>query len=152
MRIRLKPTLVPGDFFFKSYIESLKESQKKRKDFVDHVEKPSSYFTLGQENCWLLSYVAPAFNHRGFILTPVVDKRLYQVYVYDEIDKKKELREEAIEFLAALWIAGANKEKQIKILASKSGKVSDVIKLEIEGEDILPGNNHLSVAVREHLI
>ena len=145
VRIRLKSTLVPGKFFLKAYHESLTEIQKDNNNPVDHVEQPSSYYTLGQENCWMLSYVAPAFDHRGFILTPVVDKKMYQVYVFDKIEKKKELREEAIEFLAGLWIVGKEKEKPKSLLAakttSKRGSVTGseaLAALEVEGETIPP--------------
>ncbi len=145
VRIRLKSTLVPGKFFLKAYHESLTEIQKDNNNPVDHVEQPSSYYTLGQENCWMLSYVAPAFDHRGFILTPVVDKKMYQVYVFDKIEKKKELREEAIEFLAGLWIVGKEKEKPKSLLAakttSKRGSVTGseaLASLEVEGETIPP--------------
>lgn len=145
VRIRLKSTLVPGKFFLKAYHETLTEIQKDNNNPVDHVEQPSSYYTLGQENCWMLSYVAPAFDHRGFILTPVVDKKMYQVYVFDKIEKKKELREEAIEFLAGLWIVGKEKEKPKSLLAakttSKRGSVTGseaLAALEVEGETIPP--------------
>ncbi|MDD2328424.1 MAG: hypothetical protein PHZ13_08950 [bacterium] len=145
VRIRLKSTLVPGKFFLKAYHESLTEIQKDNNNPVDHVEQPSSYYTLGQENCWMLSYVAPAFDHRGFILTPVVDKKMYQVYVFDKIEKKKELREEAIEFLAGLWIVGKEKEKPKSLLAakttSKRGSVTGseaLAALDVEGETIPP--------------
>ena len=156
VRIRLKSTLVPGKFFLKAYHESLTEIQKDKKDYVDHVEQPSEYYTLGQENCWLLSYVAPAFDHRGFILTPVVDKKMYQVYVFDKIDKKKELREEAIEFLAGLWIAGKDKDKSKLLHAGRTGSrrttdtSSDAMaELEVEGETIPPAKPIPFLDIRE---
>ena len=156
VRIRLKSTLAPGKFFLKTYHESLMEIQKDKKDPVDHVEQPSSYFTLGQANCWMLSYVAPAFDHRGFILTPVVDKKMYQVYVFDKIEKKKELREEAIEFLAGLWIVGKDKEKPKSLLAakttSKRGSVTGseaLVALEVEGETIPPAKPIPFLDIRE---
>ena len=140
VRIRLKSTLVPGKFFLKTYHESLTEIQNDKKDYVDHVEQPSKYYTLGQENCWMLSYVAPAFDHRGFILSPVVDKKMYQVYVFDKIDKKKELREEAIEFLAGLSIAG--KEKPLRVESRDRKRATTpagaMAELEVEGETIPP--------------
>jgi len=156
VRIRLKSTLVPGKFFLKAYHESLTEIQKDNNNPVDHVEQPSSYYTLGQENCWMLSYVAPAFDHRGFILTPVVDKKMYQVYVFDKIEKKKELREEAIEFLAGLSIVGKEKEKPKSLLAAKttskrgSGSGSDALAaLEVEGETIPPAKPIPFLDIRE---
>lgn len=153
VRIRLKPTLVPGKFFFKTYLESLIEAQNDKKDYVDHVEQPSKYYTLGQEDCWMLSYVAPAFDHRGFILTPVVDKKMYLVYVFDKIDKKKELREEAIEFLAGLSIAGKKKEKPLRVASpdrKKSTKPAGAMaELEVEGETIPPAKPIPFLDIRE---
>ncbi len=151
VRIRLKSTLVPGKFFLKTYHESLTEIQNDKKDYVDHVEQPSKYYTLGQENCWMLSYVAPAFDHRGFILTPVVDKKMYQVYVFDKIDKKKELREEAIEFLAGLSIAG--KEKPLRVESRDRKRATTpagaMAELEVEGETIPPAKPIPFLDIRE---
>ncbi len=60
----------------------------------------------------MFSYIAPNFDHRGFVLTPVVEGQMYQVYLFDKIDKKKTLRKEAVDFIAAITIAGKSEKNQ----------------------------------------
>ena len=60
----------------------------------------------------MFSYIAPNFDHRGFVLTPVVEGQMYQVYLFDKIDKKKTLRKEAVDFIAGITIAGKSEKNQ----------------------------------------
>ena len=118
------------------HVATITKTHNDRKDFIDHVEKPGKYKTLGEDNCWVLSYIAPAFNHRGFILLPVVDDIMYQVLVFDKIDKKKTLRKEAVDLLANITIAGAGKNAD----EGKPGAGTKVAyrSLEVQGETIPP--------------
>lgn len=118
------------------HVATITKTHNDRKDFIDHVEKPGKYKTLGVDNCWVLSYVAPAFNHRGFILLPVVDDIMYQVLVFDKIDKKKALRKEAVDFITNITLAGA--EKKADEGKPKAGTKVSYRDLEVRGETIPP--------------
>jgi len=118
------------------HVATITKTHNDRKDFIDHVEKPGKYKTLGEDNCWVLSYIAPAFNHRGFILLPVVDDIMYQVLVFDKIDKKKTLRKEAVDFIANITLACTGKKAD----EGKPGAGTKVAyrSLEVQGETIPP--------------
>ena len=118
------------------HVATITKTHNDRKDFIDHVEKPGKYKTLGVDNCWVLSYIAPAFNHRGFLLLPVVDDIMYQVLVFDKIDKKKTLRKEAVDFLANITIAGAGKNADEG--KPRAGTKVAYRSLEVQGETIPP--------------
>ena len=131
VRLRYKPTPAKSQKLLEEYVNALIEIQNDKKDYVDHVEKPGRYSTLGAKNCWMFSYIAPAFNHRGFVLTPVVDGQMYRVYVFDKIDKKKSLRKEAVDFIAGIRIAGKGDKREV--LAGKKDRPKE---LELIGEKI----------------
>ncbi|HBG23572.1 MAG TPA: hypothetical protein DDX10_00585, partial [Rikenellaceae bacterium] len=130
VRLRHKGTITRHIRDLETHIGSIKKSHQDRKDFIDHIEYESRYKTLGKDKCYMMSYIAPAFNHRGFIFTPVVDGVMYQVFVFDKVDKKKELRKEAADFIAGITIAGAKKEDTKTPVDSKGAYRS----LEVQGE------------------
>jgi hypothetical protein len=130
VRLRHKGTITRHIRDFETHIGSIKKSHQDRKDFIDHIEYESRYKTLGKDKCYMMSYIAPAFNHRGFIFTPVVDGVMYQVFVFDKVDKKKELRKEAADFIAGITIAGTKKE-DIKTPVESKGAYRS---LEVQGE------------------
>lgn len=133
VRIRHKGTITRHNRDLEIHHQTITKGYNERKDNIDHVEKPSKYKTLGVDKCWMLSYIAQGPNHRGFILTPVVDGKMYQVYVFDKVEKKKVIRKEAAEFIAQLAIAGAGKQ-------NKNPDNTKIVfrSLEIKGETIPP--------------
>ena len=133
VRVRHKGTITRHNRDLEIHHQTITKAHNERKDNIDHVEKPSKYKTLGTDKCWMLSYIAPALNHRGFIFTPVVDGKMYQVYVFDKIAKKKELRKEAADFIAAITIAGAGKRE----VSPDETKVA-YRNLDVKGETIPP--------------
>lgn len=133
VRVRFKTSDIRNKKELESHIAAFTKSANDKKDIVDHTEKPSKHKTLGVSDNWMISYYVSSMKHRAFLLTPVVDGKMYQVYVFDKIENKKALRKEAAEFIAELAIAGAGKQ-------NKNPDNTKIVyrSLEIKGETIPP--------------
>jgi len=133
VRIRTKGFLVRNEGEFKSIIASLTKNYAEKNHHIDLVEEHNRYTTLGVERCHMLSYFAPDFNHRGFLFCPVVNGKLYYVAVFDKTEHKKELRPEAADFIAGLWVKGTRQEE---LPPGTTGTAGSLTSLEVEGESI----------------
>jgi hypothetical protein len=119
VRIWQKGTVIKDENEFDLHIKILKEKQNNWQGTVDYSETQSSYPVLGMENCHTISYIAPAFNHREFIFHPVIDGMMYNLYVFDEFEKKKELQKEVIDFIAGISLSG-QKPVEIETVATSA--------------------------------
>jgi hypothetical protein len=85
-----------------------------RQDYVDKFKDDSNYGALGQSNSHLITFNLKDTKERGFILSPWINGKMYNIYIYDKISQKKELREEALAFLGALKVNPSANMAQIQ--------------------------------------
>jgi hypothetical protein len=134
VRLRHKGTITRHERDFKTHIATLTKTHAERKDDIDHVEEQSRYKTLGVDRCHMMSYLAPAFNHRGFLFTPVIDGKMYYVHVFDKKEKKKELRREAADFISGISLIP--EEPELLVQKDKTSTGSASASVGIPGETI----------------
>lgn len=135
VRIRTKGFPVANDGEFQKILASLTKNYAAKNNHIDLVEEQSRYTTFGIERCTMLSYFAPDFNHRGFLFCPIVNGKLYYVAVFDKRPQKKELRRDAADFIAGLWLKGTRPQETPQPLATGTSAGSRA-PLEVEGETI----------------
>ena len=133
VRIRFKTSEIRSRKELESHIAAFIKSANDKKDYVDHTEKPSKHKTLGVKDNWMISYYVSSMKHRAFLLTPVVDSKMYQVYVFDKIENKKALRKEAVDFIANITLADIDNKKITPLQTKVTYR-----NLVVEGETIPP--------------
>ncbi len=73
-------------------------------DYVDRFKNEGDYGALGDQQSHFICFNLHGSNERGFIISPWVDGKMYNIYVYDKVDQKRELRPEALAFIGALTL------------------------------------------------
>lgn len=95
-----------------------------RQDYVDKFKDDSDYGALGESNSHLICFNLKDTKERGFILSPWAGGKMYNIYIYDKVSQKKELRPEALAFISAMKVnpAGVPAEDRAAIAASGTNK------------------------------
>jgi len=98
-----------------------------RQDYVDKFKDDSDYGALGENNSHLITFNLKESHERGFILSPWVAGKMYNIYIFDKVSQKKELREEALAFIGALRVnpAGAPEGEKSNLEAVEAKKPAE---------------------------
>lgn len=105
VRIRQQPVVCTSSKDFNSQVLELFQVQYKKGDYVDKFKPNSDYSLLGVSNIHLMTFIDKKTDHRGFILNAHVDEKRYWVYIFDQVEKKKELRKEVLDFINGITLS-----------------------------------------------
>jgi len=97
-------------------------------DYVDRFKNESEYGALGDQQSHLITFNLHGNKERGFIISPWVNGKMYNIYVFDKVGQKRELRPEALAFIGALTLAPGGTppgEKLAVAPADKTGAVAN---------------------------
>jgi len=132
--VRLKQTPIdcPTKKVFNKTVYRFIIEQRKLANYVDKAPTKSDYSALGHQNCHMMTYIAKKFNHRAFVLSPIIDGKMYNIYIFDKVSQKKKIRQEALDF-----IAGISLNNDQELLA----EFEETRKIEKENQDKKPEVN-----------
>ena len=102
IRLKKDPVPCPTKKDFNNAVGKIMTDLYATQDYVDKMNLNSDYGTLGVSNTHFLGYRLHGNNERAFLISPWVEGRMYNIYIYDKVSDKKELRPEAAAFIAAL--------------------------------------------------
>lgn len=102
VRIKQQPVVCLSSKDFNNQMLEIFQFQNKKGDQIDEFKPKSEYTLLGHSNCHMMTYIDKKTDHRGFILNAHVDGKRYSFYIFDYVNKKKELRKEVIDFIAGI--------------------------------------------------
>jgi hypothetical protein len=105
VKIRQQPVVCTSSKDFNSQVTELFQTQYKKGDFVDKFKPNSDYSLLGVSNSHMMTFIDKKTDHRGFILNAQVNGKRYWVYIFDQVEKKKELRKEVLDFINGITLS-----------------------------------------------
>jgi len=112
IQVKKQPVDCPAKKDFNKLMVKIFYDMYARQDYVDKFKNNSEYGALGESNSHLITFNLKDSRERGFILSPWVNGKMYNIYIYDKISQKKELRDEALVFLSTLQVNPAGNTAQ----------------------------------------
>lgn len=99
-----------------------------RQDYVDKFKNEGDYSALGVANCHLMTFSLKGSGERGFILSPWVNGKMFNLYIYDKVSRKKELRGDALAFINALRLNPSDSEMTAGVQSTMKEERSPAVK------------------------
>lgn len=104
IKIKKQPVSCPTKKDFNREVVTIFYDLYGAQDYVDRFKNEGDYGALGDSQSHFISFNVHGSNERGFILSPWVNGTMYNIYIFDKLSQKRELRPEALAFLGALTV------------------------------------------------